>query len=307
MAEAFHEGEIAIQKQTEERGTAMLNGGMLADNIPPGAVPFISQQYYALFSSPDPQGDIWISMLTGKQGFARSTKDRKGVALALPAKSALADDPVFSHVKNGAPIGGLFIELATRRRLRVNGTMQNVTDKALTIDIEQAYPNCPKYIQRRAIDKVNGTSAGDFNADSGSGLNAMGKSMIEQADTLFVGSGDHEGHFDASQRGGMAGFVDIMDDNVLRIPDYPGNSMFNTFGNFHVNPKGALLFIDYQNNTQLHLTGVVALEFDKEDEIQRTAGSGRWWTFTVKSWCTSALAHDLDWRFVDYSPFNPKS
>ncbi len=308
MAEPFHEGEIAIQKRTDERGTAMLNGSMLADNIPPGAVPFIQQQYYALFSSPDSNNDIWISMLTGAPGFARSSKDRKAVDMTLPEKSHLAADPVFANLKEGTPIGGLFIELATRRRLRINGTVQLTHENAFRIDIVQAYPNCPKYIQRRAIDGINGQTSGDFSPASGEGLDAMGKAIIEKSDTLFVGSGDDTGlHYDASQRGGMAGFVDIVDDNTLRIPDYPGNSMFNTFGNFHVNPKGALLFVDYENDTQFHLSGEVTLEFDKDDEIERTAGTGRWWTFKVNKWCTSPLAHDLDWRFVDYSPFNPKS
>jgi predicted pyridoxine 5'-phosphate oxidase superfamily flavin-nucleotide-binding protein len=306
MAEPFHDGEIAIQKLTEERGTAMLNGGMLGNSIPPGAVPFIQQQHYAFFSSADQQGDIWISMLTGEPGFAQSNVERTGIEISLPEQSRVASDPVFAEFKPNAPFGGLFIELSTRRRLRINGRAIEVTEQAFTLDIEQAYPNCPKYIQRRGVEKINVQSTAAFTAESGIGLNTMARDIIAKSDTLFVGSADTDEHFDASHRGGEVGFVTVVDDKTLRMADYPGNSMFNTLGNFHVNPKAGLLFVDFDNNTQLHLTGEATMEYDCEADIDKTAGSGRWLNFVIKSWRTSPLAHDLDWRFVDYSPFNPK-
>lgn len=304
MAEPFHEGEIAIQKRTEEHGIAMLNGNLVADNIPPGAVPFISQQYYALFSSHDSDGNIWISMLTGEPGFAKSAADRKSIDMALPDAAVRKDDPVFGQLSEGQPVGGLFIELSTRRRLRANGKAVNVDDSQFTLAIDQAYPNCPKYIQQRNVEGISGSNGG-FSAGSGEALTDEQKALIANADTLFLGSADANNNFDASQRGGKPGFVGI-DGNTLRIPDYPGNSMYNSFGNFEVNNKGGMTFVDFENNVQLHLTGEVTLEFGVEADKEKTGGTGRWWQFKVTGWCTSPLAYNLGWKFVSYSPFIPK-
>jgi predicted pyridoxine 5'-phosphate oxidase superfamily flavin-nucleotide-binding protein len=141
---------------------------------------------------------------------------------------------------------------------------------------------------------------------SGQALDVMATSLIAQCDTLFVGSADSQANFDASHRGGLPGFVDQVSDTQLRIPDYHGNSMFNTLGNFHVNAKAGLLFIDLKRNIQLHLTGKVSIEFDNPSHIEKSGGTGRWWTFDIKAWRTSPLAHSASWRFVDNSPFNPK-
>jgi len=45
----------------------------------------------------------------------------------------------------------------------------------------------------------------------------------------------------------LPGFVEILDENRLRIPVYRGNSMYNTPGNFTINPAAGLMFIDYEN------------------------------------------------------------
>jgi hypothetical protein len=43
----------------------------------------------------------------------------------------------------------LIIELATRRRLRVNGPWIWMDDDHARVDVVESYPNCPKYIQKR--------------------------------------------------------------------------------------------------------------------------------------------------------------
>ena len=55
------------------------------------------------------------------------------------------------QVRVGSEIGLLFIELATRRRLRVNGAVASLTREALTVAVNRAYPNCRMYIQRRTV------------------------------------------------------------------------------------------------------------------------------------------------------------
>ena len=74
--------------------------------------------------------------------------------------------------------------------------------------------------------------------------------LIANADTFFLGTIHPSRGADASHRGGPPGFVRV-DGNRLWWPDYPGNNMFNSFGNLAVDPSAALLFIDFDTGTAL--------------------------------------------------------
>jgi len=65
-------------------------------------------------------------------------------------------------------------------------------------------------------------------------------SIITWADTFFAASVHAERGLGVSHRGGNTGFVKVLDEQILRIPDYPGDSLLNTFGNLTVNPKAVM-------------------------------------------------------------------
>jgi len=129
-------------------------------------------------------------------------------------------------------------------------------------------------------------------------------SWIEQADACFVASAHPDGAMDASHRGGARGFVALRS-GVLRIPDYPGNSLFNTLGNFSLNPRAGLVFLHFEHSRQLQLSGDVRLDLAARDTEGTTGGTGRWWAFHPRRWIVSPLDMPLAWRFADASPFNP--
>ena len=54
---------------------------------------------------------------------------------------------------------------------------------------------------------------------------------------------DAGGQPDCSYKGGLPGFVRVLDDRTLAIPDYDGNGMFKSLGNIAANPHVGLLFI----------------------------------------------------------------
>ena len=60
-------------------------------------------------------------------------------------------DVLWANLKLDAPLGLLAIELSTRHRLRINGRVELLTKEQIVLRVEQAYPNCPKYIQRRRL------------------------------------------------------------------------------------------------------------------------------------------------------------
>ncbi len=300
----FHEGERLVQERTGEREIALLNGRLIADRIPRAARSFIGKQRLCVCAGISRDGDLWAHFLTGVPGFAAASEDMKVVDLQLADEhGVLNSTPLFADLRVAAPLGILFIELATRRRLRVNGTVSALTGAGLQMTVHEAFPNCPKYIQRRQIAEVS-QQPGVAAIEQGAALNDATAQWIRHADTLFVASSHADGRLDASHRGGSPGFVRSSGD-LLLIPDYAGNSMYNTLGNFAVHPRAGLTFVDFDHGRQLQLTGDVELRFDVESELDLTGGTGRWWAFRPRRWIASSWNQPLAWKYVDASPFNP--
>ncbi len=298
----YHEGESAVQKRVGVEQIAERTGRVITDRIPSGALKFVDKQPMVIISSQDDEANIWTSMLAGKAGFLTSV-DEQNVKIHLPAIVSSKLDPFWENIRKCPKVGMLFIELATRRRLRVNGIV-SISDENIHVSVEQAYPNCPKYIQRREIEVVGTNGSLSDTKTTGTSLTNDLKSWIEKSDTFFVGSTDSKDNLDASHRGGSPGFVEIVDNNTLKIPDYPGNNMFNTLGNFVSNSKAGLLFVDFKEGKTLQLAGEANIVWHEEDAEEITGGTMRFWKFVVSKWVQIDSFSGINWKFVDYSPFN---
>jgi predicted pyridoxine 5'-phosphate oxidase superfamily flavin-nucleotide-binding protein len=67
--------------------------------------------------------------------------------------------------------------------------------------------------------------------------------FIELSPFLVTGSSDASGNQDGSPRGDPPGFVRVVDDTTLLIPDRPCNRRIDTLGNIAANPRLALIFL----------------------------------------------------------------
>ena len=63
---------------------------------------------------------------------------------------------------------------------------------------------------------------------------------------FFLATADAQGRPDCSYKGGLPGFVRIVDERTLAFPDYNGNGMYRSLGNVLLNRRVALLFIDFE-------------------------------------------------------------
>jgi uncharacterized protein len=308
MRDPFHPGERAIQEQTGEREVALMNGRLIGDRIPAAARLFVAQQHYCALGWSSPEHELWAAFLGGPQGFAHTDEDGSQLNLRLDdIAGVLSRIPPFAGVEVNDHLGVLFIELATRRRLRASGRCAHKTATELAISIDEAHPLCPKYIQRRQLEDAapGGAPSG---IQEGEALSTELVAWITGADTFFVASSHPDRSADISHRGGKPGFV-RHDGGVLRIPDYPGNGMFNTLGNFMLNPRAGLTFVDFGANRQLQMTGEVSLDLDAGTTEGGTAGgtggTGRWWEFRPRKWIVAPLNRAFEWKFIDQSQFNP--
>jgi len=130
--------------------------------------------------------------------------------------------------------------------------------------------------------------------------------FIGERDTMFIATTNAEGQPYIQHRGGPPGFVEVVDEKTLRVPDYVGNSMFNTLGNLTVNPRAGLVFLDFERNRTLQLTGRAEILWNQADTAGRTGGTQRFWTLRIDRWRESETHAGLRWEFLDYSPHNPK-
>ncbi len=303
----FHEGELQVQQRAGELEEGRRNGRVLADSIMKGALKFVSQQPMVVFGSVDDEQNVWASVLFGQPGFVTAPDERR-VEFDLSRAGVNEHDPFWKNIQHDPQIGALFLELATRRRLRINGTVAHPAFDRLTLDVAECYPNCPKYIQRRhvQVESANDAESASRQLLEGESLGDDQSALIAASDTLFVASAHPQRGVDASHRGGPPGFVEVVDERTLRIPDYVGNSMFNTLGNFTVNPRAGLVFLDFEWNRTLQLTGRAEILWNREDTAGRTGGTQRFWTFRIDRWRESETHAGLRWEFLDYSPHNPQ-
>ena len=301
----YHEGELSVQERLGEGGEARRNGRAIADTIVRGAFRFVEQQPFVVLGTVGAGGETWASMLFGAPGFARAA-DEGTVEIDLGRSAAHPSDPFLTDLRADPRVGMLFIEPGTRRRLRINGVAQE-EEELLRIAVDEAYPNCPKYLQRRHLrTTVDPAQARPNGASRGSALGADQRALIRAADTFFVASSNPAGGVDASHRGGAPGFVQVVDERTLSIPDYTGNHMYNTLGNFVLEPRAGLTFLDFESGRMLLTTGSAEILWERAGHEDETGGTNRFWRLRVDEWLSFELPVRLEWEFLDASPFNPK-
>ncbi|HET9694626.1 MAG TPA: pyridoxamine 5'-phosphate oxidase family protein [Steroidobacteraceae bacterium] len=85
------------------------------------------------------------------------------------------------------------------------------------------------------------------------------RAFIERCSMFFLATADAEGRPDCSYKGGLPGFVRVVDERTLAFPDYDGNGMYRSLGNVLANPHVGMLFIDFEKPKRLRVNGTAAV------------------------------------------------
>ena len=303
----FHDGELAVQRragvrQEAERLAAMLEPVKLGGGI----AAFLAERTFAVITARDADGRLWTSPLSGPPGFLEAAD-----ASTLAIHVRLPEGDPLHGLPAGQKAGLVIVEFAARRRIRVNGTLTAAGDDVLAIEVEQGYGNCPQYINQRVLAPVGAGQdgpdqagaeragadqagaerastdldgpgqAGDGDVRRAAVLSPADAELIRAADTFFLGTTNPERGSDASHRAGRPGFVRVDGDRIW-WPDYPGNKLFNSFGNLAVNPEAALLFPDFGTGRTLYLSGTAEVEWDAAARPGDDGRTGRRAVFTLQ-------------------------
>jgi uncharacterized protein len=94
------------------------------------------------------------------------------------------------------------------------------------------------------------------------------RAFIARCPMFFVATADAEGRPDCSYKGGLPGFVRILDERMLAFPDYDGNGMYRSWGNLLVNPNVGLLFLDFEKPKRLRVNGTAQISKDDSLRLQ---------------------------------------
>lgn len=98
--------------------------------------------------------------------------------------------------------------------------------------------------------------------------------FIALSPLVVIASGGKDHAMDASPRGGLPGFVNIVDDRTLLIPDAPGNNRLDTFENIIATARVGLLFLVPGVDETLRVNGTARLSC-AEELIDRFADEAR--------------------------------
>jgi len=95
-------------------------------------------------------------------------------------------------------------------------------------------------------------------------LEKHSRRFIELSPFLVIASIGADGLADVSPRGEKPGFVAVLDDETVAIPDRPGNNRLDTFSNILTNPAVGLIFFIPGVNEVLRLNGYAEIRDDED-------------------------------------------
>lgn len=299
---AFHEGELQVQERAGVREKVAAAGDrMIRSFMPEQHREFFAKLPAMLLGALDAQRRPWASIVAGRPGFVE-TPDERHLRIAATLG---AGDPLAGRIAEGMPIGLLGIEPHTRRRNRMNGTVVAVDDASFTVEVDQSFGNCPKYIQAREP-RWCPAEPGDAPAHRrmDATLDGDALALAGHSDTLFIASASPQARgsagfdgVDVSHRGGRPGFVHVAEvsgQSVLTLPDFRGNNMFNTLGNIAANPRAGMLFVDYETGDLLQLTGEAHIVWEGK-ELAAFRGAQRLLRLVVEEAVWRPAALPLRW------------
>lgn len=263
----FHSGEAQLQAESGV-DTAAFDAGVdqpFRPELNSSEVTFIEKRTFSVAASVDTAGRPWASPLVGTAGDLFTVEDPTTVQV----RPRLIDgDPLFENVAAVGSMGVLYFNPAIRRRAKSLGTGTIENDGSIAYRMHRMFGICPKYIFKRDHN-TDHTAANQSTALStvAAELSTEDRLQLTTSDTMFLASHSEQHGTDPTHRGGPPGFITVVDNTTLSIPDYVGNGMFQTLGNVLLDNRIGLLTIDFSTGRTLQLTGRGAIHASDADDI----------------------------------------
>lgn len=165
-------------------------------------------------------------------------------------------------VRDGDPAGLCALVPGYGETLRVNGRVV-LTDDGARLDVSEAFLHCAKCMLRSKLWGDHEPSTLEPHTADG----ALGKpgvpEFLERSTFAFLTSSDETGT-DVSPKGDPAGFVTIVGEHLVAIPDRPGNRRTDTFHNLMSHDRIGVLALVPGDDRVLRLRGSAELVDDPD-------------------------------------------
>jgi hypothetical protein len=120
---------------------------------------------------------------------------------------------------------------------------------------------------------------------------------LRRANSIIVGTANHEGWPHIQHRGGPPGFIKVLAPDELAFADYSGNRQYITIGNLAENNRMMLLLLDYAAGTRLKIWGRGEVIDDDPELLARvrdpdySARVERIVRMRIEAWDTNCNSH----------------
>lgn len=187
---------------------------------------------------------------TGADGRPRTLARGATAAHSREIVQFSADDAAAvteAGIDDGAPAGVLALVPGHGETLRLNGTLR-VDAGGARLDVTEAFLHCAKAIIRSKLWTAPLTAFGAGDDGSTAGL-------LARSPFIALSSVDGGGAADVSPKGDPAGFVTVLDDEHIAIPDRPGNRRTDTMYNLLTCPRLGVLALVPGDDRVLEVRG----------------------------------------------------
>jgi hypothetical protein len=243
MAIQFHAGQREVQDEANSRPVADLLAGRskgAADALPEP----MRAADIVLLAMVHTDGSLHFQAVSGAPPLLQG--ETSG-AITFPHGIVLPSD-------GGSLTGGIAIDLASRRRSRLNGTL-SCEDGRLVFCAEETFANCRKYVAP-SISLHTTLHVGPLERHRVDLADIGLSRAIATAETAFIASLATTGLPDVSHRGGPVGFIMLdVATGTVRWPELVGNGMLKSAGNVRATGTATLLVLDVASGDAYELTG----------------------------------------------------
>lgn len=219
------------------------------DHLDHHCATLLARSPFAVLGYVDRAGRRRAAGIGGTPGFAGLAESTR---LVLPA---------FADAEPGSPASTTFLIPGWREALRINGRL-DAADPS-TLIVEEAFVHCGKAILRADLWNARAATV-EPAGRGGPPLDPPSRAFLAASPFVVLTSMDAAGHADASPKGDPPGFVHVLGDSTLAIPDRRGNRRTDTLHNLVEDPRVAGLALAPGDHRTLELRGVVRVTDDED-------------------------------------------
>jgi PPOX class probable FMN-dependent enzyme len=225
---------------------------------------FISHAPFLVTTMQRPDNLIEVRAYGGQPGFVQVLEDHTFLIPTRPGQTAVKDEGF---------AGCLFLIPGVNETLRVNGRIKFASDAPVdaqseaspnALAVEEVFMHCAKALIRSKLWKTEdlagqpnplGEALPKAESHTSDRLDEPSRAFIEKSPFICLGTNLPGSGSDIAPRGDPAGFVKILDDRTLLIPERRGNNLADNLTNMIANPWAGVLFLVPGVEAELWVSG----------------------------------------------------